>query len=64
MNQNERMQTAVEDLRKKNAQADNLPKDLVATILEAQVDLGGQSPTECERTIANLVIAHLDSEDE
>lgn len=62
MNKNERMQAVVEDLRTKNAKANNLPKALVAAIIEAQAELGDQSPTECERTIATLVIAHLDSE--
>ena len=62
MTRDKSMQQAVERFRKKNAKSDALPKDLVAAIIEAQADLAEKSPTECERAIADLIIAHLDSE--
>ena len=62
MSKNERMQAVVEGFRKKNAKSDDLPKVLVAEIIEAQADLAEKSPTKCERTITDLLVAHLDSE--
>jgi len=62
MSRDKSMQQAVERFRKKNAKSNDLPEDLVAAIIEAQADLAEKSPTECERAIADLVIAHLDSE--
>ena len=61
MSKNERMQAVVEGFRKKNAKSDDLPKVLVAAIIEAQADLAEKSPTGCERAITDLVVAHLDS---
>ena len=62
MNRNEHIQKIVEDLRNKNTNSNNLPKDLVAAIIEAQANLGEESPTGCERTITDLLVSHLDSE--
>ena len=62
MSRDKSMQQAVEGFRKKSANAKDLPKDLVAAIIEAQADLAEKSPTECQRKIADLVVAHLDSE--
>ena len=62
MSRDKSMQQAVEGFRKKSANAKDLPKDLVAALIEAQADLAEKSPTECERAIADLVVAHLDSE--
>ena len=62
MSRDKNMQQAVEGFRKKRPNAQDLPKDLVAAIIDAQADLGEKSPTECERAITDLVVAHLESE--
>ena len=62
MSRDKSMQQAVERFRKKNAKSNDLPEDLVAAIIEAQADLAEKSPTECERAITDLVVAHLDSD--
>ena len=62
MSRDKSMQQAVEEFRKKSANAKDLPKDLVEAIIEAQANLAEQSPLGCERAIADLVVAHLDSE--
>lgn len=61
MSRDKSMQQAVEGFRKKSANAKQLPKDLVAAIIEAQADLAEKSPTECERAITDLIVAHLES---